>query len=97
MIDERADLTLIDEVARLRPETPEYLAAGRAVVSTPITDVVHPYADEGLVHSAATPEEFVAAAIGALTESRETGRLQRVDDFLAGSGTTCTAPSSTGT
>jgi UDP-galactopyranose mutase len=41
-------------------KTPEYLAAGRPVVSTPIRDVVRPYGDLGLVHIASTPEEFVA-------------------------------------
>ena len=30
-------------------KTPEYLAAGRPVVSTPIRDVVRPYGELGLV------------------------------------------------
>jgi UDP-galactopyranose mutase len=42
-------------------KTPEYLAAGRPVVSAPIADVVHDYGDLGLVKIAATPAEFVSA------------------------------------
>ena len=41
-------------------KTPEYLAAGKPVVSTSIRDVVRPYGQEGLVHIADTAEEFVA-------------------------------------
>ena len=33
-------------------KTPEYLAAGKPVISTPIRDVVTPYGDENLVHIA---------------------------------------------
>ncbi|HEY9284104.1 MAG TPA: glycosyltransferase family 1 protein, partial [Pyrinomonadaceae bacterium] len=43
-------------------KTPEYLAAGRPVVSTPIRDVVRPYGTQELVEIAATAGEFVAAA-----------------------------------
>ncbi len=42
-------------------KTPEYLAAGRPVVSTPIHDVVSGYGKAGLVSIAGTPEEFAAA------------------------------------
>ncbi len=42
-------------------KTPEYLAAGRPVVSTPIRDVVRDYGDEGLVLIADTPEAFALA------------------------------------
>ena len=41
-------------------KTPEYLAAGKQVVSTPIRDVVHDYGD-GLVQIAATPGAFAEA------------------------------------
>ena len=41
-------------------KTPEYLAAGKPVVSTPIHDVVRGYADEGLVAIAGDPEAFAA-------------------------------------
>ncbi len=47
-------------------KTPEYLAAGKAVVSTPIHDVVADYGDTGLVSVASTAEEFAAALDRAL-------------------------------
>jgi len=40
-------------------KTPEFLAAGVPVVSTPIRDVVRPYGEKGLVEIASTPEQFV--------------------------------------
>lgn len=43
-------------------KTPEFLAAGVPVVSTPIIDVVRSYGSQGLVEIASTPEELVAAA-----------------------------------
>jgi len=48
-------------------KTPEYLAAGRPVVSTPIRDVVRPYGDQGLVFIASTADEFVASIEKAMT------------------------------
>ncbi|HSU25342.1 MAG TPA: glycosyltransferase, partial [Pyrinomonadaceae bacterium] len=63
-------------------KTPEYLAAGRPVVSTPIRDVVRPYGESGLVQIAETPEEFAAAIDRALVENAEM-RRERVDEFLA--------------
>jgi len=63
-------------------KTPEYLAAGRRVVSTPIHDVVHPYGDEGLVGIGASPAEFVAAVEEALRPAPALW-LERVDGFLA--------------
>lgn len=143
VIDERLDIALLDEVARLRPDwqlvmigpvvkidpatlpqhanihylgmksyeelpaylsgwdvallpfarnestrfisptkTPEYLAAGKPVVSTSIRDVVRPYGQEGYVHIADTPAEFVAACEAALREDAAE-RLGRVDAFLS--------------
>ena len=62
-------------------KTPEYLAAGRAVVSTPIRDVVTPYGEAGLVHIASTPEQFVAALELAMNEDREE-RMTQVREFM---------------
>ena len=42
-------------------KTPEYLAAGKTVVSSPIHDVVSHYGESGLVEIAASPEDFAAA------------------------------------
>lgn len=49
-------------------KTPEYLAAGKPVVSTPIADVVRTYGDGGLAHIAGTPDAFVQAIRDALCE-----------------------------
>jgi UDP-galactopyranose mutase len=65
-------------------KTPEYLAAGRRVVSTSITDVVTPYGELDLVSIADTPEEF-AAAIDAALQPADPGWQRDVDRFLAGS------------
>jgi glycosyltransferase involved in cell wall biosynthesis len=63
-------------------KTPEFLAAGVPVVSTPITDVVRPYGDQGLVEIAATPEEFVSRA-GFLLERPREDWLSKVDARLS--------------
>ncbi|MGZ5278574.1 MAG: glycosyltransferase family 1 protein [Pseudobdellovibrionaceae bacterium] len=66
-------------------KTPEYLAAGRPVVSTSIRDVVDPYATEGLVSIADKPEEFVLKAERAMHEARhEPEWILRVDEYLEG-------------
>jgi UDP-galactopyranose mutase len=65
-------------------KTPEYLAAGRPVVSTSIRDVVRPYGDAGLVRIADEPWEFVRAAEAAMAEDASPDWLARVDEFLAG-------------
>jgi glycosyltransferase involved in cell wall biosynthesis len=49
-------------------KTPEYLAAGKPVVSTPIADVVRTYGAVGLAHIAETPDAFVQAIRDALCE-----------------------------
>jgi UDP-galactopyranose mutase len=64
-------------------KTPEYLAAGKPVVSTPITDVVRPYGEEGYVRIAGTVDEFVAAVEAALADGDSPERLERVDALLA--------------
>ncbi len=47
-------------------KTPEYLAAGKRVVSTPIRDVVADYGESGLVEIAETAQAFVEAIDRAL-------------------------------
>jgi UDP-galactopyranose mutase len=66
-------------------KTPEYLAAGKPVISTSIRDVVRPYGDLNLVAIADTPDEFITAAEGILSGTTSTARtewLRRVDTFL---------------
>lgn len=62
-------------------KTPEYLAAGKPVVSTAIRDVVRPYGEQNLVKIAATADEFVTAAEEVLSEDRTANR-QAADQFL---------------
>lgn len=65
-------------------KTPEYLAAGKPVVSTSICDVVRPYGQLGIVRIADTVAEFVAAATAAMNEDPDSsGWLRQVDAFLA--------------
>lgn len=65
-------------------KTPEYLAAGKPVVSTSIRDVVRPYGEEKLVHIADTAPEFVAAIENALDQSLTNAEwLSRVDVYLS--------------
>jgi glycosyltransferase involved in cell wall biosynthesis len=68
-------------------KTPEYLAGGRPVVSTPIKDVVRHYGELEGVKIASTPEEFVAACEEALELSRnpESGWLAEADLMLSAS------------
>ena len=62
-------------------KTPEYLAAGKPVVSTSIRDVVNPYGEHGLVRIADEVPEFVRACEGALTEPPG-ARRAKADAFL---------------
>jgi UDP-galactopyranose mutase len=62
-------------------KTPEYMAAGRPVVSTSIRDVVRPYGQQALVRIADTVEEFVAACAAAMAEDA-TARTRSADGFL---------------
>ncbi|CAN5475129.1 UDP-galactopyranose mutase [soil metagenome] len=57
-------------------KTPEYLAAGKPVVSTPIQDVVDDYGNDGLVAIAASPEEFVSAIKNAPASQTEDWRTR---------------------
>lgn len=66
-------------------KTPEYLAAGKPVISTSIRDVVRPYSEMGLVRIADTPAELVAAAEELMSGGTvDQNWLQQVDNFLAG-------------
>ncbi len=64
-------------------KTPEYLAAGCPVVSTPIRDVVRPYGELNLVQIASTAPDFGRAIGRALTQTQDADWRQRTDDYLA--------------
>ncbi|MFC0410343.1 glycosyltransferase [Roseomonas elaeocarpi] len=63
-------------------KTPEYLAAGVPPVSTPITDVVRPWGEDGLVEIAGSAEEAAAALDRAAAHRRDPAWLARVDETL---------------
>jgi len=63
-------------------KTPEFLAAGLPVVSTPIRDVIRPYGAAGVVEIAATAAATVAA-IEALMARPRKDWLAQVDAILA--------------
>lgn len=63
-------------------KTPEYLAAGKPVISTSIRDVIRPYGELGLVRIADTAEQFVKAAEAAMAEDAKE-RIRQADAFLS--------------
>lgn len=66
-------------------KTPEYLAAGCTVVSTPVVDVVRHYGDLSAVEIASTPDAFVAACEVALQRrhNSDTAWRDEADAILA--------------
>ena len=65
-------------------KTPEYLAAGKPVVSTPIRDVIRHYGRLEGVKIATTPEEFAKGCDEALALTRSDGEwLAEVDQALS--------------
>ncbi|HKP28105.1 MAG TPA: glycosyltransferase [Gemmatimonadales bacterium] len=63
------------------PQIPEFLAAGRTVVSTSVHDVLHPYGASGLV-KVADSVEGIAAAIDAALRGQSAEWLTTVDRYL---------------
>jgi UDP-galactopyranose mutase len=63
-------------------KTPEYMAGGRPVISTPIRDVVRPYGDAGLVHIARNAAELVVA-LDRIAEEDADARRRAHDAFLS--------------
>jgi len=64
-------------------KTPEYLAAGKPVVSTPITDVVREYGNLRCVSIAHTASSFVACCERAVSLTGSKGCLEEADKALA--------------
>lgn len=63
-------------------KTPEYLAGGKPVISTPIADVVDPYGKNDLVYIVRNADELVRAAAFELSVDNKGAWLQYVDEFL---------------
>ncbi len=64
-------------------KTPEYLAGGCPVVSTPITDVVSTYGDSGVVTIAADAAQFCDAIERALGRGKSSEFYELADAVLA--------------
>jgi glycosyltransferase involved in cell wall biosynthesis len=64
-------------------KTPEYLAAGKPVVSTAIRDVVFPYGETGLVSIGDDAETFISAIEYELKKNTDRQWLHAVDAFLS--------------
>ncbi len=64
-------------------KTPEYLAAGKPVISTPIIDVIRQYGRDALVNIAGTPDEFIRVATLELETTDRDEWLQHVNEFLS--------------
>ena len=63
----------------------EYLAAGKPVISTPISNIVDSFGKNGLIHIAQTAEEFIKAAELEFDQKRGNDLwFSSVDDFLLG-------------
>jgi glycosyltransferase involved in cell wall biosynthesis len=60
-------------------KTPEFLAAGKPVVSTSIRDVVHPYGVNKLVRIADSAEDFIDAIDLSMKECKTPEWLDRID------------------
>lgn len=63
-------------------KTPEYLAGGKPVISTAITDVIDPYQTLGLVHIIQNADEFVRVATAELSIIDKSEWLIKVDEYL---------------
>ncbi|MFM6975360.1 MAG: glycosyltransferase [Sphingobacteriaceae bacterium] len=65
-------------------KTPEYLAGGKPVISTPIQDVIYPYGINGLVKIGKNAADFIQAAeeLYAMTSAEHKTWLASVDRFL---------------
>lgn len=64
-------------------KTPEFLAAGKPVVSTSITDVVRPYGEMNLVHIADTAEDFAEKIKLGFKQKQDVSWQEKVDAFLS--------------
>ncbi len=64
-------------------KTPEYLAGGKPVISTPIADVVNDYGNSGLVTICQTANEFVEQADNILISRKTDSWISMVDQHLS--------------
>ncbi len=73
----------LDSTRYINPlQTPEFLAAGKPVIATPVIDIIRTYGKRGLVQIAGTPEEFVRVATSHLTMRDKSEWSDNVAEFL---------------
>lgn len=63
-------------------KTPEYLSAGKPVISTPIRDVIMPYGAKNMVSIASDARGFISAIDALFHNQSEEEWLKTVDNFL---------------
>ena len=68
--------------AHIPTRTPEYLAAFKPIVSTPVPDIISPYEEMGLVNTAGNVFEFEAAIEEVLSYDKRKEWKKTIDDFL---------------
>lgn len=64
-------------------KTPEYLAAGLRVISTPIRDVVNPYGEQRLAGIAADARAFISIGDELLSSPLSSEFVEKADSFLS--------------
>lgn len=64
-------------------KTPEYLCAGKPVVSTSINDVRDPYGEIGLIHITDDVKEFAQAIRACMIQKDDKGWKKRTTEFLS--------------
>jgi len=64
-------------------KTPEYLAAGKQVISTGINDIVEKYEHLNMIHFVKNAQELINAGESILEKQNDTGWLKRVDSLLS--------------
>ena len=62
-------------------KTPEYLAAGKPVITTPVADIIHTY--KNVTHIVSSTMEFIAAAEYEFNNNSRKEWLQKTDKLLA--------------
>jgi hypothetical protein len=68
--------------AHIPTRTPEYLAAFKPIVATPVADIISPYHEMGLVETAGDVFSFEAAIEEALSQDKRKAWKKNIDDFL---------------
>jgi len=63
-------------------KTPEFLAAGLPVISTPLNDVVRPYGELGMAGISRTVAEFIEIGESYLSFSGSLMQTKKIDEFL---------------